>query len=125
MKKQDLYARITSHGENLKVLFGLDPATDPVALCKALRRLETQAHRLTTAYANGDVYEQACDIACDKILVKLDALLGFKAKGLPVFVNTDPRGYALKINLDRENLKCSRLYRDMGGYGILAPDLRD
>jgi hypothetical protein len=36
------------------------------------------------------------------------------------YINTDPRGYALKI--DDENNGTTPLYRDMGGYGILSPD---
>jgi len=45
---------------------------------------------------------------------------------VPVFVNLDPRGYALKI---RDEWMAAhpavRLPRDSGWYGILAPDLRD
>ena len=45
---------------------------------------------------------------------------------VPVFVNRDPRGYALKI--DDEWMRARqevRLATDWGGYGILAPDLRE
>lgn len=45
---------------------------------------------------------------------------------VPVFLNGDPRGYSLKIEdnwmRERQNL---RLHRDWGGYGIIAPDLRE
>ena len=41
------------------------------------------------------------------------------------FVNSDPRGYALKIdNENREGqalIEACRLHTDMGGYGILSP----
>lgn len=47
-----------------------------------------------------------------------------------LFINRDPRGYALKLKDGwtrnyNHSLKCIRctIYSDMGGYGILAPDL--
>lgn len=44
---------------------------------------------------------------------------------VPIFINRDPRGYALKI--DDEAIRELRahgkpIYSDCGGYGILAPD---
>jgi hypothetical protein len=43
---------------------------------------------------------------------------------VPVFLNGDPRGYALKIESGwmREQNEF-RLHSDMGGYGILAPEI--
>lgn len=37
------------------------------------------------------------------------------------FVNTDPRGYALKIRITHEEIKEFNLYTDWGGYGIIVP----
>jgi hypothetical protein len=54
---------------------------------------------------------------------------------VPVFLNRDPRGYALKI--DEEWLQAARrdgrtvgavgccIYQDWGGYGIIAPNLTE
>lgn len=45
---------------------------------------------------------------------------------VPVILNRDPRGYALKI--DDEWMRAHRdvvLHRDWGGYGIIAPDLTE
>ena len=52
---------------------------------------------------------------------------------VPVFVNLDPRGYSLKIDDEWMSEAKGRdefydtaarsLHRDMGGYGIIAPDL--
>lgn len=36
------------------------------------------------------------------------------------FINTDPRGYALKLNFGGERVE--GVYTDWGGYGIIAPD---
>jgi len=44
---------------------------------------------------------------------------------VPVFINRDPRGYALKINDDWMRATDCRLHRDWGGYGIIAPDLTE
>jgi hypothetical protein len=54
---------------------------------------------------------------------------------VPIFVNRDPRGYALKIDSEwmaeargRDEFydtPTRQLHRDMGGYGILAPDLTE
>lgn len=38
------------------------------------------------------------------------------------FINTDPRGYALKLDLTPEEQRKCNIYRDWGGYGILAPE---
>jgi hypothetical protein len=40
-----------------------------------------------------------------------------------VFVNQDPRGYALKIDDEYMRAHSLDLERDGGEYGILAPDL--
>jgi len=42
---------------------------------------------------------------------------------IPVFFNSDPRGYALKIKDDYT--RDITIYRDWGGYGILAPDFSE
>jgi len=39
-----------------------------------------------------------------------------------VFINGDPRGYALKINDKYVRENQLRIYSDMGGYGIIAPE---
>lgn len=41
-----------------------------------------------------------------------------------VEINLDPRGYALKINDDYMRAHNLKLYRDYGGYGIIAPALK-
>lgn len=38
-----------------------------------------------------------------------------------VWINGDPRGYALKVDLRPGE----SLHRDLGGYGIIAPDLSE
>jgi hypothetical protein len=127
MKKQT-EAKVIKHGETVKAVFGLAADVDPVKLCRKLRRLESAGAALGLRLCNGPEYAQGeAEAVQDDILRRLDALLGFRARGVPVFVNRDPRGYALKIDTEWTagfNSKAAeRLHADWGGYGVLAPDL--
>ena len=43
-----------------------------------------------------------------------------------VFINGDPRGYALKIDDKyQDRLHKVGIHRDWGGYGIIAPDFSE
>jgi hypothetical protein len=42
---------------------------------------------------------------------------------VPVFLNRDPRGYALKIDDEWMRSQAHPLHRDWGGYGIIAPEI--
>ena len=42
-----------------------------------------------------------------------------------IFLNTDPRGYALKIPDDIVKENAWTIYKDMGEFGIIAPDLNE
>ncbi len=147
MTKHDrMMNQIEQHGENIKAIFNLDVSIDPVKLCKQLRRLELKANRAATCLCNTNTlykleltrqqeiagirqatYEEQ-DTYFEAILAKVDKILGFKKQGIPVFVNRDPRGYALKIKDDWmwENYNklpdAYYLYIDFGGYGIIAPE---
>ena len=107
------------HGVKLAAVFGED--MPPVELATKLYRLETKAHRLAEDYSNGyldtDNYEQKKE----SVLKTVDKLTGYKAKGIPVFFNGDPRGYALKIDDEYMRTNNIDLPRDWGGNGILAP----
>lgn len=43
----------------------------------------------------------------------------------PIFVNCDPRGYALKIPNEYVRGHELDIHKDWGGYGIIAPDLTE
>ena len=131
-KKQRQAEQIKAHGENLLHLFPNATERDPIALCKKLRRLEAKASRITTDYCNGDFDAgengEKLDAALDPILAKINAILGNTGKNpVPVFVNRDPRGYALKISSEWTFAYCQqtgrRIYSDWGGYGIIAPEI--
>ena len=114
---------IETHGQNVLAIFPNAAEQDPVALCKKLRRLETATNRNATNYCNGAIDCEQWSKVASESKRKLVGLLGFP-KGLnycPVGINGDARGYSLKIA--SEFAKDLRIERDLGGYGILAPDL--
>lgn len=127
-----MYDRIRQHGENLLAIFPRAKVRDPVTLCKRLRRLEAQAAAVALRMCNGPEFPEPDepDKLLDVVLAKVNELLG-NGGSIPVTVNRDPRGYALKI--ESEWLHNRRNYggfpagfhRDMGGYGIIAPDLTE
>ena len=131
-KKQRQAEQIKAHGENLLHLFPNATERDPIALCKKLRRLEAKASRITTDYCNGDFDAgengEKLDAALDPILAKVNAILGNTGKNpVPVFINRDPRGYALKIKSEYMAgagwIAQWALMRDWGGDGIIAPEI--
>lgn len=124
-KKQRMYKQIEEHGANLNSIFGTQH--DNVTLCKKLMRLERKVHHATTCLCNTNTLnlydvkqatEEEENAFFDKIRASLHNILGEKAE--IVHINYDPRGYALKIK--DEHLEGVNLYRDFGGYGILAPE---
>ena len=120
-KHERVMADIKRHGERLLALYPNAVERDPVKLCKKLFAVEREARRYTTDYCNGDIqpdddYANIRELD-GKFLGMARAILG---KGGPaVMINHDPRGCALKI--DSDDMAGVELYRDMGGYGIIAP----
>ena len=124
---------IKRHGETLLAAFPNATERDPVALCKKLRRIENAVSRPILDYTNGEngmTVEQLDEIT-DKALDRATKLLGGYRGFCGLFINRDPRGHALKLsdNWTREfngvryASRLPALHTDMGGYGILAPDL--
>lgn len=94
----------------------------PIELYKRVHRLEAEAHTFAEKCCNEDVPEDKQTRKDASILKRLDAILGYKAAGVPIFLNGDPRGYAIKI--DDAYVKANNLEidRDWGGYGIVCPE---
>ena len=125
-KKQRQYEQIKAHGENLLHLFPRATERDPVKLCKKLRRMEAKAQEIALRLCNGPEFpggDDEVDALTSAILAKVNAILGNSGPdAVPVFVNRDPRGYALKIDDVWMHNKQARIYSDWGGYGIIAPE---
>ena len=130
-KKQRQYEQIKAHGENLLAIFPNATERDPIALCKKLRRMEAKAQEIALRLCNGPEFPggyDEVDALTGAILEKVNAILGNTGKNpVPVFVNRDPRGYALKISSEWTFAYCQqtgrRIYSDWGGYGIIAPEI--
>ena len=117
--------KIIAHGENLLAIFPNAKEQDPLKLCKKLRRIETAASKNAEDYCNELIdCDQWSTSAADYKRNVID-LLGFP-EGMdycPVMVNGDPRGYALKLDDKLTRALWHNICQDMGGYGILAPDI--
>ena len=120
-KKQKQAENILQHGFKLNRIFKTD--FGPVELCKKLHRLEVKACRANENLCNIEGYgQEKADKVWDSVEKSLDNILNFNALGIPVFVNTDPRGHALKIKDDFVREFNIDIPRDWGGYGILCPE---
>ena len=121
-KKEILYKRIQEHGKNLNAIFLTKYSN--IGLCKKLLRIEHKAHKLATDWCNGDITTAKFDLESFRILKKVREILSIKEKNkFDVFVNGDARGYALKLK--SEFVKNKSIHRDLGGFGIIAPDFRE
>jgi len=121
--KPQILAQVTRHGNQLIQLFNL--SIDPVKLCRALRRLEAQANRINTLYCNGDIemeyHEKQSDVIEERVKKLFNNSDMFTAA---FYYNSDPRGYALKLHEEWTRVNAPDLYKDWGGYGILAPEFK-
>lgn len=116
--------RIDQHGRQLLKIFRRATDRDPDSLCRRLRRLEATAAAIGLQWCNGpEMAEGESERRTEAVLAKVRQLLGNTR--IPIFVNLDPRGYALKIRSEYVAEKNLAIHRDWGGCGILAPDLRD
>ena len=126
--KAELKEKIENHALKLMAIFPDIKETNKLDLCKGLFRLENEAERLALDYCNGDLEEERYEKESNKVLEKVGALLGLGTWGelnqYNLFVNGDPRGYALKIDSDYVKAHDLDIPKDWGGYGLIAPDLR-
>jgi len=122
MSKHDrIYQQIEKHGRDLQTIFGIEG--DPVKTCKRLRLLEIRAHKLAEDYCNGNITLEQWEDVSENILSRVNKILNYGSNHIHVFINADPRGYALKINDDF--CRDKTIYKDWGRYGIIAPDFRE
>ena len=124
-KRESMQERIAKHGRQLLAIFPNATERDPIKLCKRLRALEKRANAVAVRLCNGPEYPggpDAVDKITNAILARVNKLLG-NTGGVPVFINRDPRGYAIKVHARYTRELGLDIPRDWGGYGIIAPDL--
>ena len=122
-KHDEMYKKIEQHGNKLNAIF--NTGIDPVKLCKKLLRAENKARLNAERLCNIADYQEQAEIEFFQVEKHVDKILQYKQKNIPVFINRDPRGYALKIDDSYMYEHRVDLYRDFGGYGIIAPDFRE
>lgn len=91
----------------------------------ALFKIERDASKRSVQYCNGECTSedwQACKVITE---VLVEEAIGRIPPGF--FVNSDARGYTIKIDNERPEGKALidtvRMHTDWGGYGILAPEI--
>lgn len=118
---------VTRHGNQLLALFPNATTSDPVKLCKQLRRVETAIAPIILRNCNEGVPEVELDAATSLAELLVSRILGIESEealnATGLHVNRDPRGYALKFSTEWAMDKA--IYKDWGGYGIVAPDLTE
>lgn len=120
-KKQRQAEQILRHGFQLQRIFPDANASGPVDLCKKLHRLEVFATRKAEDLCNGVLQEPDDKDYSDGVMKSLIKILNPPAH-IKLYINRDPRGYALKIDDECKRKYNLEIYTDMGGYGILAPE---
>lgn len=131
MQKSTLI-QVTRHGETLLAIFPGATVTDPVNLCRKLRRLESRASKAATDWCNGEISSDRWESISDAIENEVAGLLGMSPEQRDALkVNGDPRGYGLKLRTEytktvndalRSGDGARPIETDWGGYGILAPE---
>lgn len=91
----------------------------------AIKRLEHEANYAATRACNGEITDQEYSNLEMRYSNRAAMLFGGK---LPhgFFINSDPRGYALKLNNEAYAVNHPNdlpiNYQDWGGYMIIAPE---
>jgi len=127
--KPAIEARCLRHAAALAELFP-NATKSGLDLCRALRRIEARAHRAATDYCNGDISTDQWEGVHDQFHGKVVDLLNPSIElANAIFINGDPRGYALKLRDHfvriHNRTATTPIHTDWGGYGILAPDLTE
>ena len=125
MEHRRINERISKHVEMIQKMFNLPYSqtnSEALVFFKKIRLLENRAHKLAERWCNGTVSEFALEKGQKSILTEIDEILHYSKKEIKVIFNSDPRGYALKI--EEEKLPPA-LFKDWGGFGIIAPDFRE
>ncbi len=119
-KKEIMYQNIEKHGQNILKIFPNAKQKNPIKLSKQLRTLDLKMHKFSTYFCNGNIQIKEYSSVEEQTLKRLRIILNDSC--YQCFVNSDPRGYALKISDTYIKNNNITIFTDMGGYGILAPD---
>ncbi len=107
-----------NHHRALETLRAPSCALTGLQLWRKLVKIERDASAAALRLCNDSNYSQeAFERAKDKAREQVEKTFGHIPPGF--FVNSDPRGYALKLDNDKTTIP-EGMQKDWGGYGILA-----
>lgn len=114
---------VENHANNIKKLFSLNPDLYNEELYKKLRRYEVKANKIVKDFTKGKLVTMPYEKQEEFLLEKLDLLLKYKYKEIPVFMDWSLPGYTLKVEKEfiAYNWHYCNFYRDERGDGIIAP----
>lgn len=119
-------AALVRHVDQLRAIFPKARFRDDGVLWAMLVELEGGVSNYSALLCNGaiDPTEDEMDGEDRRNLDYLNQLLdNYGNDAVPLLLNNDPRGHALKIDDDWVRAHPEKpIARDMGGYGILVPD---
>ena len=126
--KEHVARERANHHAALASLKGPRCTLEGVQIWRKLRVIERRAHAAATAQCNGAAYagqpyrnQEEWDDFCRK--TKQEILKVFGIASLPgLFLNSDARGYALKLDPDKAIIP-QGMHTDWGRYGILAAEI--
>lgn len=117
LNKSELLAR---HLNNLAPIIGID-ASEIKIVFKQLRDLEHKGRKASENYCN------LADFNIDAVLAEVRGRLKTLIKNSEtlknIHLNTDPRGYFLKISDEYVRKNKLVIETDWGGYGLLCPKI--
>ena len=119
MKTEQIKQWRINHHKSLELLAQEVGCQKPgLKLWRELSRIERAVSRITTTACNGDVSQAELDLVCERALSDMTKVFGGT---LPngIFINQDPRGYALKLDSGVRQLP-EGMTKDWGNYGLLA-----
>ncbi len=128
-KKELRLQRLNNHYSALERLAKLagSKITDGKKLSLKLLKIERHFTKCSTDFCNGKITDNSFDIIYAVTGAQIEELLP-DISGL--YINCDPRGYGLKIDLDKikdiaikESYSNLGLERDWGGYLLLSPEI--
>jgi hypothetical protein len=121
-KKQE---RIINHAHKLHKIFPASASIRPATLYGLLAQLEKEASKLAEDYCTRPMAVGEYERREKRIMQGVANLLDHGAERINVFLNGDPRGYALKIRDTDVRARKLDIHTDWGGYGIIAPDFNE
>lgn len=92
-----------------------------LTLWRQLMRLERWLSAYSVQHCNGDIDGDKWEEIKDQARVKLAKIFGGRIPN-GVFINSDPRGHALKLDNEKVTIP-EGMDKDWGGYGILAAEI--